>query len=77
MKLNFSSWSCRGIQGSQKVIIQLEFGQDTGVSTAVPKDGVGGLRSDHQHRLLSSMLLPTEPRFSLESSHFWIEQAQP
>lgn len=77
MELNFSSWSCRGIQGSQKVIIQLEFVQDTGVSTAALKDCVRGLCSDHQHRLLSSTLLPAEPRLSLEISHFWIEQAQP
>lgn len=77
MKLNLSSWSCRGIQGSRRVITQLEFVQDTGVSTAVLKDGVRELCGDHQHRLLSSTLLPAEPRFSLEISHFWIEQAQP
>lgn len=52
-KLNFSSWSCRGIWGRQKVIIQLEFGQDAGVSTAVLADCVGGLCNDHQRCLLS------------------------
>lgn len=52
-KLNFSSWSCRGIRGRQKVIIQLEFGQDAGVSTAVLADCVGGLCNDHQRCLLS------------------------
>lgn len=53
MKLNFSSWSCRGIQGRLKVIIQLEFGQHAGVSTAVLTDGVEGLCNDHQRCLLS------------------------
>lgn len=77
VKLNFSSWSCRGIRGSQKVIIQLESGQDTGVSTAALKDCAGGLCSDHQHCLLLPTFFPAEPRFSLEVSHFWIEQAQP
>lgn len=52
-KLNLSSWSCRGIQGRQQVIIQLEFGQDTGVSAAVLADCVGGLCNDHQRCLLS------------------------
>jgi len=52
-KLNFSSWSCRGIRGRQKVIIQLEFGRDAGVSTAVLADCVRGLCSDHQRCLLS------------------------
>lgn len=52
-KLNFSSWSCGGIWGRQKVIIQLEFGQDAGVSTAVFADRVRGLCNDHQRCLLS------------------------
>lgn len=52
-RFNFSSWSCRGIWGRQKVIIQLEFGQDTGVSTAALAGCVRGLCNDHQHCLLS------------------------
>lgn len=65
-KLNFSSWSCRGIRGRLKVIIQLEFGQHAGVSTAVLADGVGGLCNDHQRCLLSH-----QRRFPQNSASPW------